>query len=183
MKRHWKEVQKLFEILAYMVKSSDPDGIELHFTISSDTYKEKKTRPLTNVLGTKSYEGQSNVRSSLHDIVEAYKYRLRARSNTKHARWYWGERTIHSKPAQNLYVFTDGIWQPDSDPTEIIADLVDDLKNHSVLKEQFGIQFISFGDDPGGLTTLRRLDSGLNLPMYVDMWIFGFQTVTSTSFG
>lgn len=170
MERHWQEVEALFGLLAYMVKDSDPDGIELHFTISSKRYRSRKgkTKELTKILHDKKYEGDSNIRSSLQNIVQRYKEGLKKPVNPATSRWRFRGRPAEPVRDQNVYVFTDGNWQPNSDPTEIIADLVGDLKEHKVLKEQFGIQFISFGNDPNSLATLERLDKGLNLPLYVN---------------
>lgn len=170
MERHWQEVEALFGLLAYMVKDSDPDGIELRFTISSKRHRSKKgrTKDLTKILHDKKYEGDSNIRSSLQNIVQKYKEGLKKPVNPATSWWRLRGRPAEPVRDQNVYVFTDGTWQPNSDPTEIIADLVGDLKEHKVLKEQFGIQFISFGNDPSSLATLERLDKGLNLPLYVN---------------
>lgn len=168
MRNHWREVQNLFGLLAYMVKDSDPDGIELYFTISSNKYKSKHTKQLVKALGNKTYEGNSNIRSSLKNIVQQYKDGLKEPITPTPSRWNLvGRSTAIAGPVrdQNVYVFTDGVWQPDCDPTEIIESLVASLKEHKVLKEQFGIQFISFGTDQEGLAMLERLDSKLNLPM------------------
>lgn len=169
MKRHRLEVQALVGLLAYMVKDSDPDGIELFFTISGIKHRSPKgkSKELTKILHHKTYEGNSNIRSSLQTIVQNYKERLKEPVKPASPWWSFKGRSAEPVRGQNVYVFTDGTWQPDCDPTEIIADLVGDLKEHKVLKEQFGIQFISFGNDPGGLATLERLDQGLNLPLYV----------------
>lgn len=169
MKRHRQEIEALFGLLAYMVKDSDPDGIELHFTVSSEKHRSKKgkTKELTRILQNKEYEGYSNIRSSLKNIVDRYMEALREPVSPTASRWSFRGRSTKSVREQNVYVFTDGIWQPNCDPAEIIANLVTDLKEHKVLKEQFGIQFISFGSNPDGLAMLNRLDNGLNLPLYV----------------
>ena len=167
MKRHRNELKRIAKILGYMVKGSDKDGIELRFTISEQRYNFKHTTQLVNVLETQRFEGKSNIRRSLKDIVQGYKDKLDAVANPKRSRWSLGGKTSEEIRKQNVYVLTDGIWQPGYDPTEIIESLISDLQKHKVVKEQFGIQFISFGDDPGGLAVLNHLDSGLNLPMCV----------------
>jgi len=173
MERHRQEVKALFGILAYMVKGSDPDGIELYFTVSSERHKSKKgsTKELTSILEYHKYEGDSNIRSSLKFIVQNYKDRLKMPVRRASSWWGLRGRSAESVRNQTVYVFTDGNWQPNSDPTEIIADLVGDLKEHKVLKEEFGIQFISFGNDRDGLAMLERLDRGLNLPLYVSILV------------
>lgn len=78
MERHRQEVKALFGMLAYMVKGSDPDGIELYFTVSSERHKSRKgnTKELTSILEYHKYEGDSNIRSSLKCIVQNNKDRL-----------------------------------------------------------------------------------------------------------
>ena len=44
--------------------------------------------------------------------------------------------------------------------------LVKSLEQNSTEREQFGIQFIRFGNDPEGKSRLDKLDSGLGLSMY-----------------
>ncbi|KAL2050253.1 hypothetical protein ABVK25_009480 [Lepraria finkii] len=60
--QHWKEVNELLGLLAYTVKDSNPDGIELYFTIYSDEYKAKTSTKLSDKLEKKSPGGTSNIR-------------------------------------------------------------------------------------------------------------------------
>jgi len=156
---HRREVNELFGLLAYMVKEKDHDGIELHTTISNKRERSKDTSPLSKSLLRKTYDGTSNIRLALSKILGPYEAKLRG--------------TWHSKPRKqpqvvkglNIYIFTDGVWQPDSDPTELIRDIVEILKEHRIYREHFGIQFIHFGNNQEGIDRLNRLDSGLNLSM------------------
>lgn len=162
MGRHWKEVQEVFAHLAYIVKDTDPDGIELRFTMSGDKHRSRRTTPLLDVLNGKRPQGESNIRSPLSEVLKEYQAKLKGQ---KTSRWSRRRQPPEQVRRQTLYVLTDGIWQPDCDITEIIKHQVDCLKDHNLYREQFGIQFIRFGDDPEGVKRLEQLDSGLKLSM------------------
>lgn len=55
-------MNELLGLLAYTVKDSNPDGIELYFTIYSDEYKAKTSTKLSDKLEKKSPGGTSNIR-------------------------------------------------------------------------------------------------------------------------
>ena len=165
MKQHKGEVRDLLELLGYIVKSKDPDGIELHFTKSSERKdKAKNTSQLLRTLDAVRYIGKSNIRLQLGEILQDYHTKLRdqppPRSLLKLV------RTRRRVRRQTVYIFTDGVWQPECDPSEMIGKLVKSLEENHMEREQFGIQFIRFGNDPEGKTRLDKLDSGLGLSMY-----------------
>lgn len=166
MRDHWKEVQELFGVLAYMVKDSDPDGIELYFTISLDKHQEKHSTKLLEVIRKKKPKGSSDMKIRLGGILQEYQSKLRGQSTQT---TIWKPLSRGPKPVRrlNVYVFTDGVWQPECDTEETIKFLVQTLVKLQVVREQVGIQFIRFGDNPEGIRRLNRLDSGLNLPMCV----------------
>lgn len=165
MRPHGKEVHDLFGLLGYIVKATDPDGIELHFTMSRDRKaRARKTGQLLQILETVQYFGTSNIRIQLEDILQAYHTKLRDHKPTRSLfNWTRSPRPVRR---QNVYILTDGVWQPGCDPTLMIKKLVDNLEQNSMEREQFGIQFIRFGNDPDGIDRLNQLDSGLGLSMY-----------------
>lgn len=163
---HWPELKTLFGLLAYMVKRADPDGIELYFTISDIEKRSKNTTNLTKILERHRPNGTSNIRLRLNSILQAYKAKLN--HDTKHnLPSVFKGSTPKAVRSLNLYIFTDGVWQPDCQAADLIRLLVDEVINHKLPKEQIGIQFISFGNDPLGIARLGHLDSELKLPMYV----------------
>lgn len=164
MRPHRKDVFDLFGLLGYMVKGTDPDGIELRFTMSRDRgARAKDTGPLLRTLDTAPFSGESNIRTQLGEILQDYHAKLR---NQKQTRWLFS-RASSPRPIrrQNIYIFTDGVWQPGCDPTDLIRKLVNGLESYSMEREQFGIQFIRFGDNAEGINRLNQLDSGLGLSM------------------
>lgn len=149
-----------------MVKVTDPDGIEIRFTMSREKKKRKRnTAPLLRILDEVPYDGTSNIRTDLGDILQNFHAKSR---NPKPMKSIFN-RTRPTRPIrrQNVYILTDGVWQPSCDPTTMITKLVDSLEQNSMEREQFGIQFIRFGDDPDGINRLNQLDSGLGLSMCV----------------
>ena len=165
MRPYRKEVFDLFGLLGYMVKGTDPDGIELRFTMSRDRgARARDTGPLLRTLDTAPFSGESNIRTQLGEILQDYHAKLR---DQKQTRWLFG-KVLSPRPIrrQNIYILTDGVWQPGCDPTDLIRKLVNGLEKYSMEREQFGIQFIRFGDNAEGISRLNQLDSGLGLSMY-----------------
>ena len=58
----------------------------------------------------------------------------------------------------SIYILTDGVWQGGGNPEVPMLGLVETLKNYNLTRNQVGIQFISFGDDAGGLERMHDLD-------------------------
>ena len=165
MKPHKGEVRDLFALLGYLVKSKDPDGIELFFTKSSERKdKAKNTGQLLRTLDTVSYFGKSNIRLQLGEILQDYHTKLRDQNPPISLLNFMRSRRRARR--QTVYIFTDGVWQPECDLSEMIEKLVNSLEHNSMEREQFGIQFIRFGNDPEGKVRLDKLDSGLGLSMY-----------------
>lgn len=165
MRPYREEVRNLLALLGYMVKSKDPDGIELHFTKSSELKdKAKNTGQLLRTLDTVKYFGESNIRLQLGEILQDYHIKLRNQNPPRSLLNFI--RPPRPPRRQTVYIFTDGVWQPECDPSEMIEKLVKSLEHNSMERERFGIQFIRFGNDPEGKIRLDKLDSGLGLSMY-----------------
>ena len=164
MRDHWDDVETVFEVLAKMVKSADPDGIDLHFTMSDEVYNSKNifgVNSSTKLVGYVHYrrhkiQGTVNITYRLDAILGPYIAKL---TNA-----YARGGTV--RPL-NLYVLTDGIWEPGCDPSSAVKNLVDKLREFRYSKDskQVGIQFISFGKNTEGLKRLSDLDDNLGQEM------------------
>ena len=166
MRAHQDELEALFEALAYLLKESDPDGLEMYFTMTDESYRAKSSCKLMKYLKNHNPPiDRSNIRTRLIRIVGEYQRRLNDQLQSGRNRRLSFTRTPGQVRPQSLYVFTDGIWQPSSDITDIVENLVKSLTDHRLPPEQFGIQFIRFGNDIEGIERLARLDSRLNLAM------------------
>lgn len=151
MKMHRTQVRKVFESLAYLVKGLDPDGIDLHFTMSGQSAHGYHRENLLKLFDMVRFDGQSSMELALSAILESP------------GRKRWNRPMFHDKKprGKSIYVLTDGKWHgrnqfPDGMP-ELIKRLVDKLGS----KTEVGIQFIQFGDDEVGTSRLRMLDDDL----------------------
>ncbi len=162
MSMHWVEVQSLFGLLAYMVKNSDPDGIEVRFTKSNDQWKSKHTTKLLESLKKKSQNGTCNMSSRLGSVLQEYQSKLDTGGSRK-----FSLRAPSAKAVRPLsvYVMTDGLWQPGCDLQPLVERMVNSLVKHDLPREQVGIQFIRFGHDVEAASRLNQLDAELKLSM------------------
>lgn len=152
-------------VLAYMLKCTDDDGMELYFTISKDKHNAKTSSELVQKLQRKECAGTSEIESRLSIILHRYQTYLQEPLSKR--RSLFKKAKPKAKKALNVYILTDAIWQPRSDATQPIASLIAMLKKSDYPRNQVGIQFIRFGDDLGGIQKLEHLDSKLGLPWYV----------------
>jgi len=145
MRRCWKDVELLLDLLIYLVKNQDPNEVDLLLTNSDSHYKAKKATELLRPVHRHQPRGVTNMEVSLAKALQKHKAQFRK-----------GEL---GRPA-TLYILTDGNWQY-GDPATPIGELVKDLHKVGAHEEHFGIEFIRFGDDPTVETKLNALD---NLP-------------------
>jgi hypothetical protein len=158
MEPHWKRLTKVFEALSYILKDVDPDGLDLSFTIYSETLKKtKKTSKLIDMVKSRSkrLKGTTDMNLRLTEILDAYQTEL------EKPKGFFGKPK--SVLPMNLYILTDGIWEPNCDAAGPIKNLVNKLNKLDKGRVQVGIQFISFGNNPEALDRLDILDSGLGL--------------------
>ncbi|KAF7512559.1 hypothetical protein GJ744_000820 [Endocarpon pusillum] len=163
MSLYWPELLSVFHVLAYFVKHTDDDGLDLRFTISGDRYNSTRSSTLLDKLQMKTLVGTSDIESSLGDIVHEYQMYLQQPESNR--RFSFTRAKPKGKKALSVYVLTDAVWQPRSNAAEPVSRLVSTLKDLKFPRKQVGIQFVRFGNDPEGVEKLQRLDSGLGLPM------------------
>lgn len=163
MRNYWDKLVPLFDVLAYIVKGSDPDGLELYFTSSDCKCKDKNTTAL--VVTTRgqcaptSPQLETNIHTSLDSVLRDYLKKLNSHLQPRHT-FSWTPRDVRKL---SLYILTDGQWQPESDAESPIRLLVETLDELRKPKDQVGIQFIQFGTESSGTAILNYLDSGLKL--------------------
>lgn len=165
MSTHWGDVEAVFVVLAKIVKAADPDGIDLHFTMSDEVHNSK------TVWGSNSSSKLvKQVRERRHKLRGTINitYRLDAILGPHIAKLSnaYSRRGGTIRPL-NIYVLTDGVWEPGCDPSSTIKNIVDKLTEfgYSNDSKQVGIQFISFGNDKNGLKRLKDLDDNLEQAM------------------
>ncbi|KAK2598085.1 hypothetical protein QQS21_005796 [Conoideocrella luteorostrata] len=152
MSTHKKELRKALRTLTYIVKSMDPNRVELIFASHPEvTYRptliRKSSQPLLDAFDKCQFR-------NIHGSME-YSLELVIDSIIKHQ--------LHPrKPPISLYIFTDGRWGSDRSGAcgvEIpIRKLVDATRKFQSRTKTM-VQFIRFGDDPNGLRHLQFLDT------------------------
>jgi len=163
MRPHWEDVKNLFKILSWMVKTSDEDGLDLYYSMSSDKVHSKHTRLLLKHLEGRTPQGQSDITIPLGRIL--YKYLQDLQDDSVPRTRF--DRIRHIRPApfrpMTLYVFTDAVWQWACDGKGPIVDTIQKLDDLNIPndKKQVGVQFISFGNDRECLKKLKYLDDEL----------------------
>jgi hypothetical protein len=165
MSPHWGDVEAVFGVMAKIVKAADPDGIDLHFTMTEEAFNSKKFPWINSSSKLVSYvqqrriklEGTVNITYRLDAILGPYTSQL---SNA------FSRGGGYVRPL-NIYILTDGVWEPGCDASFAIKNLVDKLTTFSYTKDskQVGIQFISFGKNEVGLKRLKDLDDNLGQAM------------------
>ena len=166
MSPYWNDVEAVFGILAYIVKSADPDGIDMYFTMSETKYNSKNrwgrnssTKLVEHVQEQRrKIRGTSNITYRLDSVLQPYITKLTNAFNLR--------RGATPRPL-NLYVLTDGVWEAGCDPSLTIKKLVDKLIEFGYSKDskQIGIQFIRFGNSEEGGKRLDNLDDNLGQQM------------------
>ena len=154
MVEHWDSVVNLFEGLSYILKDVDKNGLDLFFTISRlHAESEKHTSALVTMVEKRKptdRNAKTEINFRLTHILDKYKAKLDDNS-------WW---TKKPKPL-SLYILTNGIWEDECRPEIPIMNTVRKLEDLRKDREQIGIQFISFGNDPKGLERLRHLDDDI----------------------
>ncbi len=134
--------------------------------ISMDTKRFKHTPQLLSALQSKgrSLRGKSNAASRLASILKDYQDKL---DKEKEGSSRFTFRKPEKTRPMNVYIFTNGVWQPHCDAATPIKRLVEKLESLRMPVDMVGIQFIRFGDNDAGKSKLVHLDSGLKLARYV----------------
>lgn len=169
MKEHWPDVKRVFKALAYLVKKSDLDGMDLSFTNSPDEGHSEKTSTLLKSLDEIVPSGQCDMKMALgmilerlHPVLERYHSENLREQERKQKKF--SKKKKKKKRGVTIYVFTDGVWQDRPDlcgVEEPIKTIVDKLNSEGMMKCHVGIQFIRFGTHTLGGSRLKRLDSRL----------------------
>jgi len=143
MKDHRDHLTKLTDLLVYILKQYDPNGVEMRLSVSGKSDISRNSTALVKLLGQGSFKETCNMSYVLHQILNPYQDKVRQ-----------GWRPL----PMNIYILTDGIWQPNCDVEDQIKLFVKFLKDSGFGPYQVGIQFIRFGEDPDGTRRLEELD-------------------------
>jgi hypothetical protein len=138
---HWADICEDFRILASMVQSDDPDGIELRFTTSEECHQSRDVAELArSALRSTSGHG-SDVEAALQKAVDQHVSRLKK----------------DKARLLSIYIMTDGNWDR-GEPEAVLLTLGALLEELGLNRSSLGVQFISYGSNKDGLQRLQRLD-------------------------
>jgi hypothetical protein len=159
MREEWPAVKEAFEALSYIVKPMAPDGIELFFTVSYDTWRRHDTKELVEKLEKKGVGGDTNISYRLGLQLDFYKPKIELTPR---------KRSAKSKKVRPMcfYILTDGNWTAGGDPIAVIKGMADHLISADLKSGQVTVQFISFGQNAAGLQRMNDL-ANTNFGLYV----------------
>lgn len=161
MRSHHNDVLKVISLLTYMLKDTDPNGLDVCFTQSKQKVNSAKSKILWTAVSQIDFHGISDMRSRLSHILQEHKNKF-GTTTTPSGHWYRRASPPEAQKPLSFYVLTDGNWQPNDVGPTIKALVYDMIVNH-LPKEHVGIQFIRFGEDSRGVARLENLDRGLGL--------------------
>lgn len=165
------EITDYVDVLSYMVKRRDPDGVDLYYLNSPEVIKRcrESTRLAVSVRGTK-FADLSSPERVLQGLLRAYLGKLRAyhaRVRDFNNRGRVSLLSIHGIPKPptplNIYVFTDGVWESPNTAggdylENTLKEIIEVLRSAGCGRDQVGIQFIRFGSHEHGVQRLEALD-------------------------
>lgn len=165
METYKQNITTHLEVLGYIVKEADPDGVELYWTMSDEVVKEKNTRPLIEALRRRTFGEVADIGDSLGRILREYQSKLqkfqREQEVYRSRRFIPGLAPTAPRPL-SIYILTNGLWQPECDAAGPIKELIQQLKICKCQRKQVGIQFIRFGDDPYVIALFDEFDMSLD---------------------
>lgn len=156
MQHYHEEAAMLLEVLAYIVKNSDPDGIDLYFAGPRQKINSKRVRNLKEAVKKNPFDGNPDVSRTMAEILDGF-LTLRRRGTRR--------GILKPKPPKPMtcYILTDGDWPSREKVEKQVKLFVNQLRESAIQRGGFGIQFISFGDDKEKTGFLDHLDSNLGL--------------------
>lgn len=171
MNAYAAQMEALLRNLGKLVKVCNPDGMELMFMSGASGCKHEHSSPLVARLQEQrsSYHTSNEAEAYLDGVFHKYAQdwqrgqEKRPYKHKRHSLHGLAER-MRLLPDDTMsqisyFIFTDGVWQPNSQVSKPICQLLHNLQGSS--KHQVAISFIQFGNDPIGTKRLRFLDEGL----------------------
>ena len=153
MEPYREQIRRLLELLVYMTKESDPDGVDIVFTSGQVEKSVKTLKTIGHQMDKVDFSGFTDMSHCLGKILQ--KYQIDWSRPPQRSNW-WRKPRLKQL---SVYVLTDGVWQPHNDVSKVIKALITHLGDLSLQLNQVGISFIQFGDSPLAKERLHLLDS------------------------
>ncbi|KAM0233366.1 hypothetical protein ACHAPO_007060 [Fusarium lateritium] len=144
MREYKSGVAMTARVISYAVKVSDKNGMDLYF--ASDSCKPRKCKNSsdveTKIRNQRTLTGCCDMKKCLEDVME--------------------EVGAQGMQPTSIYIFTDGIWDPEHDPEVdgVIFKAIERLVENGQEPKDLMFQFIRFGQDDEGHERLKYLDDG-----------------------
>ena len=153
-------------LLGYILKNSDPNGLDICFTQSTGKVNSRKSTDLSTAVAQAPFQGTSDMQTRLTQIFQEHTAKFGTKASPPKSWFHWNSRPPEAQRPLSFYILTDGIWQPKSEVRTVILDVVDKMRAHNLPRQHVGIQFIRFGDDLRAIAELGHLDHGLGLKKF-----------------
>ena len=161
MKQYKEKIERVISLLAYMLKNSDKDGLDIFFTQTVTKVNSKKSSKISTSIHQEPFIGVSNMRGKLQTILQEHINKFGTSYQPPKPLFGRKPRPEPQRPL-SFYILTDAKWQP-TDVGGLIKDLVQSMSAKGCPKEHVAIQFIRFGEDEASIEKLDKLDRGLGL--------------------
>ena len=138
----------IFELLTLIIEDVGRSGISLYFTKSRESIAHGGSHQLANMARKARQRGDTNIDAALGKVLSEYPEKLKQNKAIR---------------PLSVYVLTDATWSGGGDsPAGRILTIVETLTRLRLSREQFGIQFILFGDyqnqQTEGPVLLKQMD-------------------------
>lgn len=162
MKQYTRNIERVVSLLAYMLKKSDKDGLDIYFTQTLTKVNSQKSSRISISIHQEPFQGITDMRGRLQNVMQEHINNFGTLiTPPKHI---FGRRSP-PQPQRPLsfYILTDAKWQPNDVGGFIKDQVVQRMIAKSCPKEHVAIQFIRFGHDQASIKKLDGLDHGLGL--------------------
>ncbi|KAK7746979.1 hypothetical protein SLS53_002167 [Cytospora paraplurivora] len=168
-----EQVINTFANLAHILEKADDDGLDVMCTSRSDRLEhDRRTERLVSFVRSSFRESTRNrcfIEASLNFLISKVIQDLPsgAGAQSKKRKGFMGliGKSYKGRPI-SIYVLTNGVWNSTQATSTCGADgpilqLIREIKDRNLRRDQVSIQFIRFGNDETGIKRLTYLDDAL----------------------
>lgn len=139
----WGHARDALMTFSSMCAAWDSDGQDMYFINSNEPVTHASPQVILQVFNLRSPRGGTNMGRRLHHVASDY---------------FADYRPGVTKPV-NVIAITDGAFS--DDVVSVIKWIIQELDRRNAMPNQFGVQFVQIGADPGAKRSLEKLDDEL----------------------
>ena len=158
MNVHWTDVRESMEVLTSIIlKFKADDRIDVELAMGDKKHDSSRTKSIVSYIrdnrpGTGQNGADASIESAISRVLQKFIADHEHQRNSRIGRLRGGKKPL------SLYILTNGVF-PEHDHVEApIKDAVEKMKRLGLEPDTIGLQFVRFGDDPGGIEKLRKVD-------------------------